>query len=85
MDMKRLIPAVAFASMTIAAVGQSQLKSGIDLTNLDKSVSPKEDFYSYACGGWMKQHPFRQPILVTAASTSWPKPTAKTSTPFSEN
>ncbi len=57
MDMKRLIPAVAFASMTIAAVGQSQLKSGIDLTNLDKSVSPKEDFYSYACGGWMKQHP----------------------------
>ncbi len=43
--------------MTIAAVGQSQLKSGIDLTNLDKSVSPKEDFYSYACGGWMKQHP----------------------------
>ncbi len=57
MDMKRLFPAVAFASMAIAAVGQSQLKSGIDIENLDKSVSPKEDFYNYACGGWMKQHP----------------------------
>ncbi len=43
--------------MAIAAVGQSQLKSGIDIENLDKSVSPKEDFYNYACGGWMKQHP----------------------------
>ncbi len=57
MDMKRLFPAMAFASMAIAAVGQNQLKSGIDITNLDKSVSPKVDFYDYACGGWAKQNP----------------------------
>ena len=57
MDMKRLIPAVAFASMTIAAVGQNQLKSGIDLANLDKTVSPKVDFFDYACGGWAKLNP----------------------------
>ncbi len=57
MDMKRLFPAVAFASMAIAAVGQTQLKSGIDLVNLDKTVSPKEDFFDYACGGWAKLNP----------------------------
>ncbi len=57
MDMKRLFPAVAFASMAIAAVGQTQLKSGIDLANLDKTVSPKEDFFDYACGGWAKLNP----------------------------
>lgn len=30
---------------------------GIDKNNLDLSVSPKEDFYLYACGGWKKSHP----------------------------
>ena len=36
---------------------EKQLTSGIDKANLDVSVSPKEDFYQYACGGWMKMHP----------------------------
>ena len=57
MKLKRLIPMVAFASMSIAALGQGELKSGIDLTNLDRSVSPTEDFFQFACGGWMKKHP----------------------------
>ena len=30
---------------------------GIDRKNLDPTVSPKEDFYQYSCGGWMKEHP----------------------------
>ncbi|MDE5584806.1 MAG: M13 family metallopeptidase, partial [Muribaculaceae bacterium] len=30
---------------------------GIDQSNLDPSVSPKEDFFLYACGGWKKKHP----------------------------
>lgn len=33
------------------------LVSGISLDNLDKSAAPKQDFYQYACGGWIKNHP----------------------------
>ena len=46
---------MALACMTASA--SAQLKSGIDLANLNTSVSPAEDFYEYACGGWMKANP----------------------------
>lgn len=55
--MKRLIHMVAFASFALTGVAQGSLKSGIDLGNLNKDVKPSEDFYEYACGGWMKSHP----------------------------
>jgi len=32
-------------------------KPAFDLNNLDKSVSPKTDFYQYAIGGWLKNNP----------------------------
>lgn len=34
-----------------------KLESGIDKANLDTSVKPTDDFYEYACGGWMKSNP----------------------------
>ncbi len=36
---------------------QTQLKSGIDLANLDTVARPGADFYQYATGGWQKAHP----------------------------
>lgn len=56
MKIKKVLSAVAVASLTIAC-GPSAPKSGIDLANLNQEVSPAEDFYEFACGGWMKNHP----------------------------
>ena len=33
------------------------MKHGINKKNLDLTISPKENFYQYACGGWMKENP----------------------------
>ena len=33
------------------------MNNGINKENLDINVSPKDDFYQYSCGGWMKAHP----------------------------
>lgn len=57
MKMKHIIPMVLFASATMTVDAQAQLKSGIDISNLDTSVRPVDDFYKYACGGWMKNNP----------------------------
>ena len=53
--MKKILTMMALACMTASA--SAQLKSGIDMANLNTSVSPAEDFYEYACGGWMKANP----------------------------
>lgn len=31
--------------------------SGIDRANMDMTANPANDFYRYACGGWMQKHP----------------------------
>ena len=53
--MKKVLTMMAFAMMT--ATASAQLKSGINMNDLDKSVRPADDFYEYACGGWMKANP----------------------------
>ena len=47
---------MALTAMTMTA-GAQELRSGIDLSDMNPSVSPAEDFYEYACGGWMKKNP----------------------------
>lgn len=53
--MKKLLTMMALATMTVT--GSAQLRSGINLNDLDTSVRPADDFYEYACGGWMKANP----------------------------
>jgi len=52
-----------FSLSCISSLGLSQSSlppnrsSGIDLEAIDKSVDPCGDFYTYACGNWMKTNP----------------------------
>ena len=48
---------MAMASISLMTMAQGQLGTGIDMQDLNKSVRPGDDFYEYACGGWMKSHP----------------------------
>lgn len=56
MNMKSILPIVAFAAVAATSSAQ-QFSSGINLSNLDQTVKPADDFYQFACGGWMKNHP----------------------------
>ena len=53
-----VLAAVVMAAMSGCA-GQKEAKSssGIDLANMDTTVSAGDDFFRYACGGWNDAHP----------------------------
>ena len=53
--MKKLLTIMALATTVVTA--SAQLRSGINMNDLDKNVRPGDDFYEYACGGWMKANP----------------------------
>ncbi len=52
---------LTIATMAIIATGcgnkAPELTSGINLDNLDTTARLEDDFYQYACGGWMAKNP----------------------------
>ena len=57
MNIKGFFMMIALSSLSTASMAQAAQRSGIDLTDLNQQVKPGEDFYDYACGGWMQKNP----------------------------
>lgn len=58
--MKKLIYASLFLAIAMSSCNNAKspkLGSGIDKSNLDTTVNPRDDFYDYATGGWAKNNP----------------------------
>ena len=60
MKVKHYLPVVALAMATLTGCENKKevkVSSGIDMENLDTTAVRGNDFFQYACGGWMKSHP----------------------------
>ena len=57
MKLKTILTAMTLSAMSLSASAQGSLGSGLDLTNLDTSARAADDFYQFACGGWMQKNP----------------------------
>lgn len=55
MKMKQIIPMVLMFSAPVMGMGQN--KSGLVVSNFDKTAKPADDFYKFATGGWQKNNP----------------------------
>ena len=57
MKVKTMMISMALSAITLSASAQESLKSGINLADMNTSVKAGDDFFEYACGGWMKANP----------------------------
>jgi putative endopeptidase len=58
MKLKNYLSIIAICAMATGCNNSKSVQtSGIDLNNLDTTALASVDFYQYACGGWMKNHP----------------------------
>lgn len=57
---RQIIPILTASIMVLSSCGTK--KGGTpayDIANIDTTAAPGADFYQYACGGWMKNHPLK--------------------------
>ncbi len=57
--MKKLVIMLLALSTLAACKGSSEKVAALDLENFDGQVSPAENFYQYATGGWQKNNPLK--------------------------
>ncbi|HPL06448.1 MAG TPA: M13 family metallopeptidase N-terminal domain-containing protein, partial [Bacteroidales bacterium] len=57
--MKKIVFTLIIAGLSMSSCIDKKTTGvpGIDLTDLDTTMSPAEDFYQYACGGWVAKNP----------------------------
>jgi endothelin-converting enzyme/putative endopeptidase len=55
----------AFAQTPETPLKSLPYSPSLDLTDMDRSVNPCEDFYRYSCGGWLKKNP------IPSDQSSW--------------
>src|SRR5580658_6176458 len=60
-----LAAVIALGLFEIRAGASIPLKSGVDLSDLDRTCKPCDDFYQFANGGWIKGHP------IPASQPQW--------------
>ena len=59
MNYKQIIPIFAMAILGTSCAQKENAGIGIHMENMNQEVAPGEDFYQYACGGWIKNNPLK--------------------------